>query len=121
MTRKKIGFVVTHCQDAPETATLAFIVANAAVAMDVEPVIMLQAEGVRLALSGGAESAAAEGLPPVSDLLATVLGAGNRIMVCSTCMAARGITEDQLLDGFFAGGAAMVVEAMLTCENFVRY
>jgi predicted peroxiredoxin len=112
---------VAHSADNPELATLAFVLANGAMAMGVEPVICLQAEGVRLAVAGGAEGAAAKGFPPIADLLAAVLAAGHRIMVCSPCIAARGITEDQLLDGCYVGGAGIVVQAMLDCENFLRY
>ena len=121
MPDKKVGFVVTHASDEPELATLPFMLAVGAMTMDVAPVMILQAEGVRLAVSGGAEAAAAEGLAPVADLMAAVLAAGNRIMVCSPCMSNRGITEEQLLPGCFVGGAGQVVQEMLECENFLRY
>lgn len=121
MAVKKIGLVVTHADDEPELATLPFVLANGAMAMDVAPIVILQGEGVRLAVQGGAEAAAAEGFPPVADLMAAVLAAGHRIMVCSPCLATRGITEEQLLDGCYVGGAGVVVQAMLDCENFLRY
>ena len=121
MTQKKIGLVVAHASDEPEMATLPFILANGAMAMDVEPVLILQGEGVRLAVPGGAEGAAAKGLAPVADLMAAVLDAGYRIMVCSPCLATRGIVEEQLIEGCYVGGAGIVVQAMLECENFLRY
>lgn len=121
MTDKKIGLIVTHAADDPEMATLPFILANGAIAMDVEPVVILQGEGVRMAVPGGAQASAAEGLAPVADLMAAVLAAGHRIMVCSPCLATRGIAEDQLLEGCYVGGAGIVVQAMLDCENFLRY
>jgi predicted peroxiredoxin len=121
MATKKIGLVVTHSADQPELATLPFILATGAMAMGVEPLIFLQGEGVRLALPGGAESAAAEGFAPLGDLMGAVLSAGHRIMACSPCLGSRGITEDQLIEGCYVGGAAIVVEAMLECENFLRY
>jgi predicted peroxiredoxin len=121
MTRKKLGFVVTHASDDPELATLPFMLATGALTMDVEPVVILQGEGVRLAVPGGAEAAAAEGLSPEADLMAAVLSAGCRIMVCSPCMANRGISESELLEGCFAGGAGLVIQSMLECENFLRY
>jgi uncharacterized protein involved in oxidation of intracellular sulfur len=118
---RKVGFVVTHAADDPELATLPFMLATGAMTMDVAPVVILQAEGVRLALPGGAEAAAAPGLAPVADLMGAVLAGGYRIMVCSPCMTNRGIAEDQLLPGFFVGGAGQVVQEMLECENFLRY
>lgn len=121
MPQKKIGLIVTHCADDPELATLPFIIATGAMAMDVEPVVILQGDGVRLAVPGGAEDAAADGLAPVADLLAAVLAAGHRIMVCSPCLATRGISEEDMLDGCYVGGAGIIVQAMLDCENFLRY
>lgn len=121
MGASKVGFIVTHSADDPEMATLPFILANGAMAMNVDPVVILQAEGVRLALPGGSEAVSAEGFPPVADLLTAVIGAGHRIMVCSPCLSARNINEEELLDGFYVGGAGIVIQAMLDCENFVRY
>jgi predicted peroxiredoxin len=121
MARKKVGFIVTHAADDPELATLPFMLAVGAMAMDVEPVMILQGKGVRLAVKGGAQAAAAEGLAPLDDLMGAVLAAGHRIMVCTPCMLNRGISEDQLLDGCFLGGAGQVIQEMLECENFLRY
>ena len=42
-------------------------------------------------------------------------------MVCSLCLGSRGITEEQLIEGCYVGGAGIVVQAMLECENFLRY
>jgi len=86
MPDRKIGLVVTHSANDPELATLPFMLATAALAMDVEPVVILQSEGVRLAVAGGAQAAAAEGLAPVADLMGAVLAAGHRVMVCGSCM-----------------------------------
>ncbi|HEY5549434.1 MAG TPA: DsrE family protein [Coriobacteriia bacterium] len=121
MADKKIGLVVTHAADDPEMATLPFIIANGALVMNVEPVIILQGEGVRLAVRGGADAVRAEGLAPLGDLMDAVLGSELRIMVCSPCLATRGIAESDLRDGCYVGGAGVIVQAMLDCENFLRY
>jgi len=121
MADKKIGLVVTHAADNAELATLAFIIANGAMVMDVEPVMILQGEAVRMAVPGGADEVIAEGLAPLSGLMDAVLSSGLRIMVCSPCLATRGIGEDELRDGCYVGGAGVIVQAMLDCENFLRY
>jgi uncharacterized protein involved in oxidation of intracellular sulfur len=118
---KAIGFVVTHAQDDPEMATLPIMLAIGGMTMDVEPAIILQGEGVRLAVRGYAETVNAEGLSPLEDLLSAILGSGYQIMVCSPCMEIRGILESDLREGFFVGGAAKVIETMLRCDSFVRY
>jgi predicted peroxiredoxin len=52
---------VTKADDDPEIATLPFILANAGMAMDVTPVIVLQSNGVMLAVKGFAEKDFIEG------------------------------------------------------------
>jgi len=121
MADMKVGFVVTHAADDPEMATLPFMLATGALAMGVAPVLILQADGVALAVPGGAEAVVCDGLAPLADLLKGLLAAGVRIMVCSPCMSRRGITEQMLLDGCYVGGAGQVVTEMLECENFLRY
>jgi predicted peroxiredoxin len=119
--KKKVGFVVTHAEDDPELATIPFMLANGAMAMGVDPVMIFQGEGVRLAVKGYAETVAVEGLAPLEDLLAAVLGAGHRIMVCSPCLDLRGIVQDDLREGTYIGAAGIVVTAMLECENMLAY
>jgi uncharacterized protein involved in oxidation of intracellular sulfur len=118
---RKVGFVVRHADDEPETATLPFMIANGALAMNAEPVVILQGEGVRLGVKGYAERVSAEGLPALEPLLAALLDSGYRIMVCGPCMELRGYSEDDLRDGVFVGGAGKVVEAMLECANMLSY
>lgn len=121
MARDKIGLIITHAADDPEMATLPFIIANGALAMNVEPVIILQGEAVRLATPGGADAVVAEGLAPLAGLMDALLDSGLRIMVCSPCLATRGIDESELRDGCYVGGAGVIVQAMLDCKNFLRY
>lgn len=121
MASKKIGLVIKHAGDDPEVATLPFMIATVAQTMDVDLFIVLQGEGVRLAVKGGSDAVRAEGLSPLEDLLGAVLASGVKIMVCSPCLTTRGYKEDDLRDGCYVGGAAKIVEAMLECENFLTY
>jgi predicted peroxiredoxin len=121
MSAKKVGFIATHAQDDPEKATLPFMLAVGAMTMAADPVIVLQGEGVRLGVKGYGETIAAEGMPALEGLLAAVLASGHKVMVCSPCMTKRGISEDDLREGCFVGGAPKVIEAMLECENMLTY
>ncbi len=121
MDKHRIGLIVTHSADDPERATLPFMLATVALTMGVEPFIVLQGEGVRLGVKGFAETVRADGLEPVEDLLAAALAAGHTIMVCSPCLTSRGLTEADLREGTFVGGAAKIVEAMDECSNFLTY
>ena len=52
---------LTAAKDNPDKATVAFVVANAAVASDKDTVVFLSTEGVRLAVKGYADDIAEEG------------------------------------------------------------
>jgi predicted peroxiredoxin len=54
MTEKqeKIMYFCTHASGNPEKAAMPFVMANAALAMDVKAIVVLQGEGVYLAKRG---------------------------------------------------------------------
>jgi len=74
-----------------------------------------------LGVKGHAATVRAEGLEPVENLIDAVLSSGHPIMVCSPCLATRGVKEEDLREGVFIGGAAKIVEAMESCSNFLSY
>ena len=61
---EKIVVIATHGVEDPERASLPFVVANAALAMDVQAVVILQGTAVILAKKGCYEHVFAAGLPP---------------------------------------------------------
>ena len=107
-------FVVslTCAKDNPDKATVAFVVANAAVASDQETVVFLSTEGVRLAVRGYADDVAEEGFAPLKDLMANFAGAGGKIYVCSPCFKRRKLDEAALVPGAVIVGGAKLVEFM---------
>ena len=54
---------LTCAKDNPDKATVAFVVANAAVASDKETVVFLSTEGVRLAVKGTPTTSPRRGSP----------------------------------------------------------
>lgn len=118
---QKIVIIVTHAAEDAERATLAFVLANGCIAMDVEPVVILQGEAVRLGTKGYADAIHAPGLDPLKKLIDNVLESGHPIMLCGPCVKERGIQEEDMRPGFFVGGVAKVVEALLEASNSVRY
>lgn len=61
---ERIVVIGTHGGEDPDRATLPFVVANAALAMDVKVTVILQGEAVKLAVKGGAEKIQGIGFPP---------------------------------------------------------
>jgi len=89
----------THGRDDPERATLPFIVANVAASADQEAIVLLTIEGVWLATNGYADDIHHPGMPPLSEILASLLDNGGEIWACGACTKPRGITEEHLIEG----------------------
>jgi predicted peroxiredoxin len=89
----------THGRDDPERATLPFIVANVAASADQEAIVLLTIEGVWLATKGYADDIHHPGMPPLREVLDSLLAAGGEIWACGACTKPRGITDDDLIEG----------------------
>ena len=59
----------THGREDPERATLPFIAANVAASADQEAIVLLTIEGVWLATKGYADDVHHEGMPPLREVL----------------------------------------------------
>ena len=116
-------FVVslTCAKDNPDKATVAFVVANAAVASDQKTVVFLSTEGVRLAVRGYADDVAEEGFAPLKDLIANFAAAGGTIYVCSPCFKRRKLDEGKLVSGATIVGGAKLVEFLGDGSPCVTY
>lgn len=99
-------------KDNADKATVAFVVANAAVASDKDVVVFLSTEGVRLGVKGYADDVAEEGFAPLKDLMANFAAAGGKIYVCSPCFKRRKLDETNLVGGAVIVGGAKLVEFM---------
>ncbi|HYA03001.1 MAG TPA: DsrE family protein [Syntrophobacteria bacterium] len=118
---EKIVYIVTHAGEDTERATLPFVLANAALAMEVEAVVALQGTGVFLAKKGYLDNIFAAGLPPLKDLMTSFLEAGGRIMVCVPCIKERKIGESDLIEGAKATAAAALTQEILTAKATLVY
>ena len=101
---------LTHAKDNADKATVAFVVANAAVGSDQETVVFLSTEGVRLAIKGYADDIHEEGFAPLRELMANFAAAGGTIYVCSPCFKKRKLDEQSLVAGATIVGGARLVE-----------
>ncbi len=107
-------FVVslTHGKDNTDKATVAFVVANAAVASDKETLVFLSIEGTRLSQPGYADSIHEEGFAPLKELMTNFANAGGKIFVCSPCFKKRKLDETKLVAAAVVVGGAKLVEFM---------
>ena len=104
-----------------DKATVAFVVANAAVASDKQTVVFLSTEGTHLSQKGYADSVHEEGFAPLKDLMTNFAEAGGQIYVCSPCFKKRKLDENNLVPGAIIVGGAKLIEFMGEAAPSVSY
>lgn len=104
-----------------DKATVAFVVANAAVASEKETLVFLSIEGVRLSQKGYADDIAEAGFAPLKELMAKFTAAGGTIWVCSPCFKKRSLDEKNLVPGASIVGGASLVEFLSGGAPCVSY
>jgi uncharacterized protein involved in oxidation of intracellular sulfur len=98
--QEKIMYICTYASDNAEKAHLPFVMANAALAMDIQAMVVLQGEGVYLAQKGYIDHmVSGGGFPPIKELLKSFLEQGGQLLVCVPCIQSRHIEESDLIEG----------------------
>jgi uncharacterized protein involved in oxidation of intracellular sulfur len=117
----KIVIIATHGAEDPERATLPFVVANAAQAMDTKAVVILQGYSVTLAMKGEVEHVFAAGLAPLKELVDSFLKQGGELLICTPCIKQRQIAPEMLIEGAKPIAAARVVVECLEAKATLNY
>jgi predicted peroxiredoxin len=112
---------LTCAKDNTDKATVAFVVANAAVASDKDTMVFLSTEGVRLSQKGYADDVLEEGFAPLRELMENFAKAGGQIYVCSPCFKRRKLDENSLVPGAVIVGGAKLVEFLSDGSPSVSY
>ncbi len=118
---EKLVIIATHGGEDPERASLPFVAANAALAMDVEAVVILQGTAVTLAKKGCYEHVFSAGLPPLKELVDSFIQLGGTLLVCTPCINERKITKDMLVENAQPVKAARVVTEVLEAKATLNY
>ena len=106
----KFCVTLKHSRTDDDKATLAFVVANAALGSDKETIVFLMGDGVWAAVRGEAEKIEA-GAPfaPLKELVDKFVGGGGKMYVCAPCMKKRSIDDEELVEGAEPAGGAFLV------------
>ncbi|MBM4762999.1 DsrE family protein [Bacillus sp. B15-48] len=112
---------LTHAKNDQDKATVAFVVANAAVASGQETVVFLNVEGAYLGAKGYADDIHEEGFAPLKQLMDQFIEAGGNLWVCSPCYKKRELQEEDLLEGATIVGGAKVVEFLSLGAASITY
>ncbi|MDA7980788.1 MAG: DsrE family protein [Pirellulales bacterium] len=117
----KFCISLTRAKDDTDRATVAFVIANAALGCEQETMVFLSTEGVRLAVKGCANDIHEDGFAPLSELIANFVEAGGTILVCSPCFKKRSLDETNLISGATIVGGAKLVEFLASGSPCVSY
>jgi predicted peroxiredoxin len=101
---------LTFAKNDTDKATVAFVIANAALGSDQETLVFLSTEAVRLSIKGYADDIHEEGFAPIKQLMDNYIAAGGLLYVCSPCFKKRALDETQLINGAQIVGGAKLVE-----------
>jgi len=112
---------LTCAKDNADKATVALVIANAAVASDKDTLVFLSTEGVRLSQQGYADDIREEGFAPLKELMENFVKAGGKVWVCSPCFKKRGLDEKRLVGGATIVGGAKLVEFLSDGSPCVTY
>ena len=117
----KFCISLASSKDNTDKATVAFVVANAAVASDKKTLVFLSIEGVRLSQKGFSDDIHESGFAPLKELMTNFTKAGGTIWVCSPCFKKRGLNENNLVEGATIVGGAKLVEFLGDGSPCVSY
>jgi predicted peroxiredoxin len=117
----KLCVSLTHAKDNADKATVAFVIANAAVGSGKETLVFLSIEGVRLSQKGYADGIHEEGFAPLRELMENFARAGGTIYVCSPCFKKRKLDETGLVAGAAIVGGAKLVEFLSDGSPCISY
>jgi len=111
MTDKQKLVIINSRGFDDERSSVAFSIANTAVATGMDVTLFLVAAGVDWVRKGAAEVAHLNPLDPtLGDMLETYLANGGKILVCPPCAKVRGYDEDSLIEGARLAGAPVMLE-----------
>lgn len=109
MSEKRKMVIVVTAGMSDERSSVAWSVANGAIATGFEVTMFLVSDGVDWVRKGAAGKARLNPLdPPIGEMMQTVLDSGGDIFVCPPCAGVRGYEKEDLIEGAtLAGSVAM--------------
>ena len=109
---KKLVVLITRGLD-DERSSVAWSIANAGIASDLEVTVFLAASGVDWVRKGAADVAHLNPLDPnLKDMIGNLMSNGGNVLVCPPCAKVRGYSEDDLIEGVTVAGAPAMLEVV---------
>jgi uncharacterized protein len=119
---EKILYITTYGGENPEKASMPFVLAGAALAMDIKATICLQGNAVYLAQKGYADHMLpGGGFPPMKKLIRDFIELGGKMLVCVPCIKERNIQENDLVEGAETTAAGAVNLEAIQSDAVIVY
>jgi len=113
---------IIHGHNNPDAITVGFVVAGAALGSEKETTVFLSTDAVWAAAKGEAEKInVGEPFKPLKELITSFVENGGKILACTPCLKARGITDDMLIEGVTPAGGAVLVELLSEGTPCITY
>ena len=110
--KKKLVVLITRGLD-DERSSVAWSIANAGIASDMEVTVFLAASGVDWVRKGAADVPRLNPLdPPLKDMTFPIMSNGGAVLVCPPCAKVRGYSADDLIEGVTIAGAPAMLEVV---------
>ena len=110
--KKKLVIVITRGLD-DERSSVAWSIANAGIASDLEVTVFLAASGVDWVRKRAADVGHLNPLdPPLKELIDNLMSNGGSVLVCPPCAKVRGYSEEDLIAGVTVAGAPAMLEVV---------
>jgi len=110
MSKKKLLYVQTSGTNTPQRLYSPFILAQTAVAMDIEPILYFLGEGISVVVKGNAEKIKMGTFPSLKEVMDKTAEMGVKMMICQQSMQVFG---QNLKPGDFVDYAKIVGAATL--------
>lgn len=119
MAKKKLLYVQTSGVNTPQRLYSPFILAQTALAMNVEPTIYFLGEGVTVVKKGEAEKIKIGNFPSLKDVIDETLRQGIKLLICqqSAQLFGEKLTPDDFVDGSKVVGAATLNNLVLEADG----
>ena len=121
--KKKILYVQTSGPDTPERQYAPLILAQTAVAMDIEPTIYYLGLGLKVLLKGEAEKIKIGEFPTLKEVIQQATSQGVKIMACQQSMQLFGgeISPEDLIEEAVIAGSATLNDLSLDADAILTF
>ncbi len=104
---RNLVILITHGMD-HELSSVAFTIANGGITAGLKVSIFLSSAGVDIVRKRAADTTQVHPLEPLDAMMKDFLARGGTLWACTPCVASRGYTQEDLIEGTVITGAGLM-------------